>query len=337
RNVGSTAVDAILASRKEEGPYESLFDLCRRADLKRVNKRTLEGLVYAGGFDGVSGGHHRAELMGAIESAVEQGQSAQRDRASGQNSLFSLLAEPESEFVEAYPKLEEWAPREKLNFERDALGFYLTGHPLDRFQQDIRAHATCSLGDVEAKLNGKEVVLGGVICDLREVQTRSGKGPMAFFQLEDQFGRVEGIVFPKTYKRTSEDSEETFGDRIARLGDEPVFAHGKLEVDTGDGGEISRVKILVEDLREIATVRKEHTRRVLLTLSLEQLTTERIFKLKQIVATFNGPCPMELKVVARDRYASTVVFGDEFGVLPNDNLLLALERLFGGKYARLVG
>ncbi len=337
RNVGSTAVDAILASRKEDGPYESLFDLCRRADLKRVNKRTLEGLVYAGGFDSVSEEHHRAAVMGAIESAVDQGQSAQRDKASGQNSLFSLLAEPQSEFVEEYPRVEQWTPREKLNFEREALGFYLTGHPLDRFQQDIRAHATCSIGEVTAKLNGKEVTIGGVICDLREVQTRSGKGPMAFFQLEDQFGRIEGIVFPKTYARTTEEGGPTFGDRLSVLGDEPIFANGKLEVDTDEDGEVSRVKILVEDVREIALVRKESTRRVLLRLQLEQLTSARILKLKQIVATFNGPCPMELQVVKSGRYASTVVFGDEFGVTPNDNLLLALERLFGGKCARLVG
>ncbi len=337
RNVGSTAVDAILASRKEDGPFESLFDLCRRADLKRVNKRTLEGLVYAGGFDGVSAGNHRAAVMGAVESAVDQGQSAQRDKASGQNSLFSLLAEPQSEYVEEYPKVEAWTPREKLNFERDALGFYLTGHPLDRYQQDIAAHATCSIGEVHPRLNGKEVTIGGVICDLREVQTRSGKGPMAFFQLEDQFGRIEGIVFPKTYARTSEEGAPTFGDRLSVLGDEPLFVRGKLEVDTDDDGEVSRVKILVEDVREIATVRKESTKRVLLTLPVEELTSARILRLKQIVATYNGPCPMELKVVSTGRYASTVVFGDRFGVTPNDNLLLALERLFGGKCARLVG
>ncbi|MCA9663848.1 MAG: DNA polymerase III subunit alpha, partial [Myxococcales bacterium] len=170
----------------------------------------------------------------------------------------------------------------------------------------------------------------------REVQTRSGKGPMCFFQLEDQLGRIECVCFPKTYARVDEESGLTFGERLEQIGDEPVFATGKIELDKDDEGEISAVKMLLEDVRPIAEVRAERTRQVLLTLKAEQLTPARIFKLKEIVAHHSGTCTMEMVVTVDGRYASKVVFGDKFGVRADEGLMLALERLFGGSYARLV-
>jgi DNA polymerase-3 subunit alpha len=335
RGVGELAVDAVLAARKTGGPFTSLFELCRRVDLKKVNKRTLEGLTCAGAFDLVSGGRDRAQVFGAIESAVEQGQGAGRDRDSGQFGLFDMLAAATPVYVEDYPNVEAWAPKIKLTREREALGFYLTGHPLDRYQSDIDASRAYRTGHLTREQGGQEVTLAGVICELREVQTRSGKGPMGFFQLEDQFGRVEAVVFPKTYARVDEDSGLSFCERLQQIGDEPVFVTGKLEVDVDDDGEAAKFKLLVENARPIAEVRTERTQRVLLKLTLEQLTNDRILRLKQIVADHNGPCTMELRVTS-DRYGAELVFGDQFSVRADDNLVLALERLFGEKVAALV-
>ncbi|MCB9569748.1 MAG: DNA polymerase III subunit alpha [Myxococcales bacterium] len=337
RNVGENAVDSILDGRRD-GPFTSIFDLCRRVDVKRVNKRTLEGLVYAGAFDDVSGGRARAQILGAIESAVEQGQSASRDRESGQTGLFDLLmsAAPTTVYTEEYPECEEWPPKQKLLHEREALGFFVSGHPLDRYQQDIDNAGARRTSDLVAGDGGNELTVGGVICGLREVQTRSGKGPMCFFQLEDQLGRIECVCFPKTYARVDEETGLSFGDRLAQIGDEPVFASGKIEVDTNDEGEVSGFKMLLEDVRPIAEVRAERTRRVLLTLPLDLLTPARIFKLKEVVANHSGGCTMELAVTLDGAFASNLVFGDKFQVTADDGLLLALERLFGGVYARLV-
>ncbi|MEZ4454824.1 MAG: DNA polymerase III subunit alpha [Nannocystaceae bacterium] len=336
RNVGENAVESILSAR-QEGPFLGLYDLCRRVDVKRVNKRTLEGLCYAGALDETSGGRPRSQIFGAIEKAIEQGQSAARDRDSGQTGLFDFLAAtPKAVFVEEFPECEEWTPKQKLVHEREALGFFISGHPLDRFQQDIDRHGARRTGDLKPEQHGTEATVGGVICDLREVQTRSGKGAMAFFQLEDQFGRIECVVFPKTYARVDEETGLAFSDRLERIGDEPIFATGKLEIDKGDDGEVSAVKMLLEDVRPIAEVRAERTRQVLLTLRIDQLTPPRILKLKQVVADHNGGCTMELQVTVDGRFTSTVVFGDKFSVRADDSLLLALERLFGGPVARLV-
>jgi DNA polymerase-3 subunit alpha len=335
RGVGENAVDAILAAREADGPFTSLFELCRRVDLKKVNKRTQEGLVCAGAFDCIAGGRGRAALYAAVERAIEQGQGASRDRDSGQFGLFDAIADSAPVYSEEYPEVEPWEPREELLKEREALGFYLTGHPLDRYQEDVDALATCRTGQLDAKHNGQEITLAGVICDLREVQTRSGKGAMGFFQLEDQFGRVESVVFPKTYARVDESTGLSLGERLAQVGSEPVFVTGKCEVETGDDGEASKFKLLVESVQEIRTLREQRVKKVLLKVRLEDLTQERIFRLKHIVSDNVGPCTMELEVVS-DRYAGQVVFGDKFCVRADDRLRSALERLFGDNVVRML-
>ena len=337
RNVGSGAVDSILATRAgEDGPFTSLYDMCRRVDLKKVNKRTLEGLLRSGALDGVADGRGRAQLCGAIDRAVDQGQGAQRDRETGQQGLFAVLAEPESVFVEEYPNVAEWTPKERLLGEREALGFYLTGHPLDRFQQDVERFASANIGKLHKDMNGNEAVLAGVICDFREVQTRSGRGPMCFFQLEDQFGRCEVVVFPKTYARVDEETGQSVADELERAGDEPILVTGRIEAETGDEGDVKRYKMIGESIRLLAEVRAERTQGVLLRLRAEQLDDNKILALKQLVSDHAGGCKMRLQVAVDDRYTSNIIFGDEFGVCADEALLLALERLFEPGVARLV-
>src|SRR5690606_9425366 len=246
RNVGGTAVEAILAAREQEGHFKSLFELCRRVDLQRVNKRTLEGLIHSGALDSIADGRGRATLVASIDSAVEQGQSSQRDRDSGQFGLFDMFASAQV-FTEEYPEVAEWTPKQRLLNERDALGFYLTGHPLDRFQQDVDRHASVRVGELRKELVGGELVLGGVVSELREVTTKAGK-TMGFFQLEDQFGRVEVVIFPRTWAEpidASDEGSQSWGEWIVAHGEDPVFVTGKLEADLDDSGEVSRYKLLL--------------------------------------------------------------------------------------------
>ena len=335
RGVGSNAVDSILAGRKDGGDFTSIFEMCRRVDIKKVNKRTIEGLLRAGGLDAVADGRGRSQLNAVIENAVEQGQGAQRDRESGQVGLFAAIAEPDSVFVEAYPDIEDWSPKERLLGEREALGFYLTGHPLDRFQQDVERFATSHVGKLHKGMDGAEVVIAGVICEFREIQTRSGKGPMCFFQLEDQYGRVEVIVFPKTYQRVDEETGLSLADELERAAEEPVLVSGKIEVERSDEGDVKRYKLLADSVRLVADVRSERTQSVLLRLRADQLTDDKVLALKQLVSDHSGPCTMELQVTVDGRFASRIVFGDEFGVTADESLMLALERMFGPDAAKM--
>ncbi len=337
RNVGETAVESILAARKEK-PFESLYELCRRVDPRRVNKRTLEGLVRAGGLDSIAGGRARAQMFLAVDKALQQGQDAARDRESGQRGLFDMIAAEAPVHVEEYPDVVEWTAKERLVGEREALGFYLTGHPLDRFQQDVERFATTNIGNLRRDQNGAEVIVGGVICDFREVQTKSGRGPMGFFQLEDQYGRVEVVAFPKTYARVDEESGLTIAQLIERSGDEPVLVTGKVEVETVEQEEssISKFKMILEAVRPIAEVRAARTRGILLTIKSDQLDDHRVLALRQVVSDHAGGCKMELQVTEGERWQSKVVFGDKFGVTADESLMTALERLFGPGCARLV-
>ncbi|MBX7084635.1 MAG: DNA polymerase III subunit alpha [Nannocystaceae bacterium] len=344
RNVGETAVDSILAAREGDGAFVSLFELCRRVDPRRVNKRTLEGLVRAGAVDSIAGGHARAQLFAAIDRALQQGQDAARDRESGQRGLFDMVEVSAPVHVEEYPAVPEWTAKERLLGEREALGFYLTGHPLDRFSQDVDRFATTNIGNLRKDHNGNEVIIGGVICDFREVQTKSGRGPMAFFQLEDQYGRVEVVAFPKTYARVDEQSGLSVAQQLERCGDEPVLVTGKVEVDlfAREGGEgegegvTAKFKLLLESVRPIAEVRAQRTRSVMLRLRADQLDDMRLLGLKQVVSDHAGPCRMELQLTVDGRYQSNVIFGDRFGVSADEGLLTALERLFGAGCATML-
>jgi DNA polymerase-3 subunit alpha len=336
RNVGGNAVESILAARSQDGFFESLFELCRRVDLKKVNKRTLEGLVHSGALDSIAGSRDRATLMAAIDKAVEAGQSSQRDRESGQRGLFDMFAS-EQVFIEEYPQVAAWTPKQQLLAERDALGFYLTGHPLDRFQQDVDRHASLRIGQLRTDHDGSELVLGGVVSELREIHTKSGK-VMGVFQLEDQFGRVEVVVFPRTWVTKIDPNDEsapTWGEWLQAHGEDPVFVTGKLEVEKDDAGEVSRFKLFLAKAEPIAKVREARTRGVKLRLRAEQLDDDRILALKHLVADHRGGCSMELEVRVGDRYSTKLMFGDEFRVVADDGLFLALERLFGEPVAEL--
>jgi DNA polymerase-3 subunit alpha len=337
RNVGGNAVEAIMAARTQEGPFKSLFELCRRVDLKRVNKRTLEGLIHSGALDSIADGHGRATLVAAIDPAVEQGQSSQRDRESGQFGLFDMFATAQV-YNEEYPKVSEWTPKQRLLAERDALGFYLTGHPLDRYQQDIDRHAGVRIGELRKELVGSELVLGGAITEPREITTKAGK-TMSVFQLEDQYGRVEVVVFPRTCAEPVDPNAEdspTWGEWVRKNGDDPVFVTGKLDADLDDAGDVSRFKLLFSKGDAIAKVREARTRGVRLRLRADQLDDERILALKHVVADHQGGCAMELQVTVPGRYRTRVVFGDEYKVTADDALFLALEKLFGEPVAELV-
>jgi DNA polymerase-3 subunit alpha len=335
RNVGEGAVQTILTSRQSEGPFTSLFDLCRRVDLKRLNKRAIENLVTSGAADAIAQGRHRSVLVAVIEKAVEQGQSSARDRRSGQGGLFDAVESAVSLSDDSYPDVEPWPPKQTLLAEREVLGFYVTGHPLDRYQSDLDAHTTCRSGFLSAEQANQMAILGGVACEIRSIVTKAGK-PMCFFQLEDQFGRIECVLFPKTYARPHGDSGPPLGEWISTLGDEPILVTGRLEIELDDEGEPSRSKILVEDIRSLREVRAARTKCLTIDVSVEDLNDHRILALKEIVANHRGNVAMEMRVRSSNVFATELVFGDSFQVNTEDGLIDDLERLFEKPVAKFV-
>ncbi|MFQ5895944.1 MAG: DNA polymerase III subunit alpha, partial [Nitrospinota bacterium] len=243
KNVGEAAVEAILERRRREGPFRSLEDLCRRVDLRHLNRRVVESLIKCGAFDSL--GARRSQLAAALDGALDAASRAQRNAALGQ---FSLFGEGEGERGEPapLPDVPEWPERERLAGEREMLGFYVTGHPLEAHRPLIRRLADCDSSRLLELRSARKVRLAGLIRSVRRQTTRKGQ-PMAYLTLEDLEGSLEVILFPDAYEKayplleseepllvegTAEPAEETvrvIAEGVSRLADARE-AEGRVHV-----------------------------------------------------------------------------------------------------------
>jgi len=329
KGVGANAVEAILEARTADGPFTSLFELCRRVDTQKCNRRVLEQLVKSGALDGLEGGYHRAQLLAALDAALERGASEQRDRRSGQTSLFGLLvsSEPAKPAVaqgEVYPELEPWSPKQLLAFEKEALGFYISGHPLDRYRGDLQRYASAATSDfgLGSKSQGEHSI-GGIVSQYREMITKKGD-KMARFMLEDAGGTLEVIAFPKTFEKV----------RHVLVSDEPILCTGQVKNE--GTAEASEWKMLLESAAPLSQLREQKTSRVDIHLNADQMTHDMIDELKTILANAaRGNCAAVLRLKIAQRSETVITLPDAWAVSPTEDLLTRLERLFGDRVATL--
>jgi len=201
RNVGTNAVEAILESRRQDGPFKDLADLCHRVDMKQVNKRVLEGLIKAGAMD--SFGETRATLLSALDNCVDSAQRAAKEAQTGQFSLFDDLGPGQATFAEMCPRrLSEFPKRQLLEMEREMLGVYLSDSPLTEVRSTIKQYASHRVAQLNGLESGVQVALGGLVSSSRKIITRF-KTPMVFLQFEDETGTTEVTIRPATYEKCS--------------------------------------------------------------------------------------------------------------------------------------
>ncbi len=254
KNVGEGAVLSMLAVRKERGRIDSLYALCEDVDLRLVNKRVLESLVKAGALDSLAPGTDppsvkRARLFAAVDRALEHGGRHQRDREKGQNQLFGGASEDASEPTGAVPLPDApaWTESQQLAGEKEALGFYMSGHPLERFARDLTLFGARRV----AELTGSEpdIWMAGIVSGLRPLKTRKGDR-MAVFMLDDVDGSVEVVVFPETFGK--------HGNLIDT--DAMLLVRGKLEKDD------ESARLVATELLPIAALMERTTREVAIHL-----------------------------------------------------------------------
>ena len=198
KNVGAAAVESVIAARTEGGRFPSLYAFCERTDLGAVNRRMIESLIKAGALDTLEG--NRAQLFAVIDSAMETGQRASRDRASGQVGLFAMDVEELAHTDPALPALPDWSGPEKLSGEREMLGIYVTGHPLDQYEEKVRELATHASDSVEGLERGAEVALCGILTGIQKRRNKEGKA-WAALVVEDRQGALEAMVFNTQFDR----------------------------------------------------------------------------------------------------------------------------------------
>jgi DNA polymerase III subunit alpha len=197
RNVGGGAADSIIEARGAGGPFQSIYDFCERVDLSAVNRRVLENLIKCGAMDGMGG--NRAQMTAVIDGSMEAGQRAFRDRLSGQTGLFGMSVD-DAPTEHPLPALPDWTPRQKLSSEKEVLGIYVTGHPLDEFSDKVSELSTHYTETLEGLERGAEVAICGILIGIQRKRTREGK-LYAAMRLEDRTGSIEAMVFSMQYDR----------------------------------------------------------------------------------------------------------------------------------------
>lgn len=315
KGVGSNAVDEVVKERKENGKYESIYDFARRIDSRVCNKRTLEGLIQAGAFDSLN--PNRRKLSNNMETIISYGSRVQEMENSNQSDLFgdgsgsaSAIDEPELQ------EIKPWSNIERLNKERELIGFYLSGHPLSKYKEDIRIFCSHTLKAEELEqLNDRtEVRCAGIITEVKRVTDKKGR-PFAFLQMEDLHGTVEVIAFNDVYDRN--------------LGmiqvDTLVVVDGSIDTRRG------KPQIIANSFERIESMREKYQDQIELKLDIDtsQVDESELQEMANLFKNNQGQTNVHFNVLSREAKRPFAMHVRKYVVDPNEELIGGLKSLLG--------
>jgi DNA polymerase-3 subunit alpha len=322
RNVGESALVPILASRERHGRLDSLFTLVEDLDLRMVNKRVLESLTKSGAFDELGGGEpgwasspvplRRARLLASVDRAIEHGGRIQRDRQQGQSQLFDAMFEAEPDAA-AIPLLEAEAlsDAQRLAFEKEALGLYMSGHPITGHLADLKAFGARHSSELTASL--PDMSMGGIVSGLRHVKTKKGDR-MAVFSLEDDADAFEVVLYPEAFAK--------YGQLVAN--DEAVVVRGKFERDE------ETAKIVAQEVLPLAEVRGRVSREVAVRLAAPPHGRPTFEALADVLNRHRGDRRVTIELEVRGATGPLRVLADAaMRVRPSQRLIAEVERVCG--------
>jgi DNA polymerase-3 subunit alpha len=328
---------------RASGPFKDLFDFCERVDSRRVNKKVVEALVKAGAFDFEK--RPRRQLFETLGSATERGSSVQRDRAVGQSSLFGMLG-GESQPVAVkneYVPVEEWSEKERLSFEKEAIGFYVSGHPLHQYEKELKRYAR-SCATVQRSRREDKVVVAGIVSQLRERPTKTGKR-MAWVTLEDLSGHVEVVCFPsKDGTRSVMGKDGRWSKAGPKPGfdqwesllksDEPLLVTGTVQFSNRDEEQPS-AEIIAEEVQSLREVREKRVKRLEVKVEADLVTEDRLQRLAELAGKSSGQTPLAMSIRVPGQ-AEALIGATSYRVAVSDELITAVDKIFGAKVAELV-
>jgi DNA polymerase-3 subunit alpha len=318
KNVGESAIDSILASRDTSGRFTSLFDFCSRVDLRLVNRKCLESLVQAGAFDSLGG--HRAQHLATLERAVQFGQAVQTQAAFGQSNLFESAGAGRGGMMHPPDPtdIEPWQEMDKLTREKAVLGFYVSGHPLLRFESIVREYATVRLGEPGEVRSGSAVRACGIVTAIRKKIDRRNN-TMAFVTLEDFSGKAECIVFSDPFSRYAE----------LLVPDALVMVAGRGEPN----GE--SMKIIVSEVTPLDRVRERYSKGVMLSLNLGTTDEQVVSQLRDVIRQHPGNTPCFFTVV--DASSTRLFQSRRYSIQPTSEFVHQISNLLGPESIRFSG
>ncbi|HZR66294.1 MAG TPA: DNA polymerase III subunit alpha [Terriglobales bacterium] len=323
KNVGHNAIESIVAARNELGKFKSLYEFCEKVDLRLLNKRVLESLIKSGAMDSLG---RRAQLMAVLDKAIEQAQKAQRDAESGQHGLFGVFQSEETNPQEdRLPEIPDWDEHTRLTSEKEILGFFITGHPLEKYRdklEDLRALSTAELAAMKSS-TGKDETLttAGMIVNLRVLKSKRGEF-YAQGSLEDLSGSIDLLIFPEAYKKVQE--------RLKGLTDTPVLVRGGVRIEEG-----ANPKLTVSDLSSLEEAKVPLPKSLRIRIPLENTSENTIEQLHLLFSQRKGEARV-LFDVERSGDFMVVMEAEGYNVLPDRAFIGRVEELCGRGAVRII-
>ena len=330
KGVGQGAVEAVIEERESGGPFSSLVDLCTRADLQKANRRVMEALIKAGALDKL--GPNRATLMHQLPTATRGAEQHARAEAAGQSDLFGVgparQVDPETDHEDTIPaqELADWSDEERLAGERETLGLYLTGHPVDAYLEELGHLTTGRIADVAGAVNPdggwdssrarREVVLAGLVVDMRK------RGNRVTLVLDDKSGRIEVTLFDDIYQE--------FRHLVAK--DTVLVIEGNLRFDDF----IDDWRLTAKRVMDMNNARQRRVGRLLIKWQANGSGADFIDQLKGTLQPYSkGTCPVSV-IYEGSGAGARIALGDAWSVQPTDELMQQLGRLVGSENVRLI-
>jgi len=320
KNVGRNAIDSIIAGRKEQGSYRSIFEFCEKVDLRLLNKRVLESLIKSGAMDSLGG---RSQLMAVIDRAIERAQKTQRDAESGQHGLFGVFQQEEAHNGnEQLPSVPDWDEHTRLAAEKEILGFFITGHPLEKYLdklKDFNALSTEDIAAMKSSTGKDEICAGGMISNLRVLKSKRGDF-YAQGTFEDRTGAVDMLVFPEAYKRLQEKVKLEV----------PVLIRGGIRIEEG-----ANPKLTVSDITALEEARVPLPRSLRIRIPLESASESTVDALHTLFTERKGEAKV-LFDVERQGDFMVVMEAEGYNVQPDRNFIARVEQLCGRGSVRII-
>jgi DNA polymerase-3 subunit alpha len=320
KNVGHNAIESIVTARKEAREFKSIFEFCEKVDLHLLNKRVMESLIKSGAMDRLG---RRAQLMAVIDSAMEHAQKTQKDAALGQHGLFGVFQQDDATQAEKpLPNIPDWDEHQRLGHEKEILGFFITGHPLEKYREkllDFNALSTTEVAELKSSTGRDEVSIGGILKNIRVAKSKKGD-LYAQGQLEDMNGSVEILCFADAYKRLADKLKLTV----------PVLAKGGVRVEDG-----SNSKLMIGDITPLEQAQPKLPQHLRIKISVEDVSPAMIDELHTLCLERRGAARVLFDLERKGDF-TVVMEAEGYNVLPDRTFIHRVEELCGRGSVRVV-
>ncbi|MBL7155658.1 MAG: DNA polymerase III subunit alpha [Candidatus Omnitrophica bacterium] len=313
KNVGRSAIDSIINSREKFGKFKSLYDFTQRVDLRLVNRKVIESLIKCGAFDSL--GLNRSQELAILDKALEVAGGVQKDKLNGQISFFDTF-DMEENFQKTFqevPEIPEWPENQLLSYEKEMLGFYITKHPLARFERLLGVYSSSPIARLSVLRDGEEVRLGGIISKAKLTTTRKTGEKMAIVSLEDLTGTVETLIFPRVFQKFSS---------LVRV-DSMVFITGRINLREEEP------KLIADEIIPLEEVKSKFTKAIMIKLQTPGLGKTVLNDLKSVLSRHHGKIPVVLNFQEPTGKKISISAGKNYSVKLDDLLLKEIENLCG--------